>query len=720
MWRTLHGIMGVAASLGIIILALSGIFLAYQPIITSPGISQNLGAVLQQILQNAPDIEIDHIERTVSGQILIHHFAEGVMRSDIVDLTNGLIFPKPQPSELLTFFQTIHRDFFLGRPGRLISGLLGLILAVLCLSGAFLMVRRAGGIRNLFAAVPGRKLARWHVITGQITLFPLTIMALTAIWMSLVTFQLISIDSKHIPALPESSKAETIPAITSFSIFSDYQIADITKLTFPIPGDWFDVFVLETDAHKLIIDQSNGTILRTDPLPWLYRLDRWIYRLHSGEGLQIWAVVLALSALMIPGFTLTGSWLLVNRTRQALRQGIPGDMSKTRIMILVGSENGSTWLFAKCLRHALHGVGLPSAIASLNKLEKIGAQIQTLLILSATYGDGAPPANAQNALAALKSLPRQLDYAVLGFGDRQFPYYCAFAKQIDTAMARKNHRRLLPLDCINRQSVQTFQHWVNDLGNLFDLPLSPDLAQITSQKKWQNLIIHRINHFEDAKGITAHIQLQHEKGKKLRFQPGDLVEIAPSGAIVPRLYSIASPPGKSTLDLYVREHKQGQCSPILCHLNPGEKVHYILKSHDSFRMPRKGSVIMIAVGTGIAPFLSMIEAEKDRQRLTLFWGLRNRAQDFPFKPTLLRWSQMDGLDFYPAFSSDIPKNYVTDALDRQADQLRQQITNGASILFCGSKPAAQSIATSLSRILSKTSWTLAQLRTEKRYIEDIF
>ena len=46
--------------------------------------------------------------------------------------------------------------------------------------------------------------------------------------------------------------------------------------------------------------------------------------------------------------------------------------------------------------------------------------------------------------------------AVLGFGDRSFPAYCAFAKAVARAAEAKGWPELMPLDTIDRQSPQDF------------------------------------------------------------------------------------------------------------------------------------------------------------------------------------------------------------------------------------------------------------------------
>ena len=56
-------------------------------------------------------------------------------------------------------------------------------------------------------------------------------------------------------------------------------------------------------------------------------------------------------------------------------------------------------------------------------------------VLAATYGDGQAPAHAAQAQARIAAQPvRPLPVTVLGFGDRQFPAFCAYAEALEQAL----------------------------------------------------------------------------------------------------------------------------------------------------------------------------------------------------------------------------------------------------------------------------------------------
>src|SRR5690606_38528628 len=83
------------------------------------------------------------------------------------------------------------------------------------------------------------------------------------------------------------------------------------------------------------------------------------------------------------------------------------------------------------------------------------------------------PTSARGFLDRLARLDRApgAPLAVLGFGDRSFPAYCAFAKTVTNAAAAKGWPELMALDTIDRQSPQDFARWGRALGRAMGMEL---------------------------------------------------------------------------------------------------------------------------------------------------------------------------------------------------------------------------------------------------------
>lgn len=195
------------------------------------------------------------------------------------------------------------------------------------------------------------------------------------------------------------------------------------------------------------------------------------------------------------------------------------------------------------------------------------------LILAATYGEGAAPASAGDVLdrlARLSAAPAA-PYAVLGFGDRGFPAYCAFAARLEQAALARGWARFLPMDTVDRQSPQDFARWGRALGEAMGLPL--DLAHQPAIPATVPLtLIARIEHGAEVQAPMAILRFalpraslwQRLTGQGFaRFQAGDLLGILPEGSAVPRLYSLASGARDGFIEIVVRKQAGGLTSSHL-------------------------------------------------------------------------------------------------------------------------------------------------------------
>ena len=140
------------------------------------------------------------------------------------------------------------------------------------------------------------------------------------------------------------------------------------------------------------------------------------------------------------------------------------------------------------------------------------------------------------------------------------------------------------------------------------------------------------------------------------FTPGQFVFLKAEldGRSVKRAYSMASPPEGNRFALCLNRVREGVFSPFLFDLRPGDTVH--LKGPYGvfqWREPVSDSVL-VATGTGIAPFRAMLHARvaaDPGHRFTLLFGVRNRESllygeefeemaarrpNFRFWPTLTR------------------------------------------------------------------------------------
>ena len=103
------------------------------------------------------------------------------------------------------------------------------------------------------------------------------------------------------------------------------------------------------------------------------------------------------------------------------------------------------------------------------------------------------------------------------------------------------------------------------------------------------------------------------------FVPGQYAELAiirpETAKLERRSYSIASVPGESYLEFYIVLVKDGQITPQLWELKEGDRLWCGPKIKGKFTLedvPKNKDLIMVATGTGLAPFMSMLRQEDQR------------------------------------------------------------------------------------------------------------
>src|SRR5690606_37719709 len=149
-------------------------------------------------------------------------------------------------------------------------------------------------------------------------------------------------------------------------------------------------------------------------------------------------------------------------------------LAQADVLIFVASEGGSTWGFAQTLQDALAHRGHRVHTSALEDFQTTAATKQ-VFVLAATYGDGHAPAHASHALERIaKRSASAVPVTVLGFGDRQYPAFCAFAEALEQTLRARGWPALLPLESIHQQSSQQFARWGQTLAQALDEPLVLD------------------------------------------------------------------------------------------------------------------------------------------------------------------------------------------------------------------------------------------------------
>lgn len=733
-WKAIHRWLGLTVGTLTVVLGISGAILAIDPVQqvwqapAAPG-KLPVATLVERVTRTVPDAE--EIRHLPSGAVVVFSFAGEQPQASYVDPADGRVLGPWQASALPRWLKNLHRSLLLGDAGRWLAAGIALAMAVLCASALVLLVRRMGGWQRLTKKVRGTLAQRIHVLTGRVVLPVLLLTSVTALTMSASTLGLVTLDAGTEPEVLSVVSAR--PALTGAQLapLQSLLVKDLHKLNFPGATDPEDTWKLTTAQGQGWIDRYSGQMLAWQDATLAQRVYDLAVVLHTGESAWLWAVVLGLAGASVLLFWLSGLVIWWQARRQTPQITGNVSMAQADVLIFVASEGGSTWGFAQTLQDALSPFGHRVHTSALENFQTTAATRQ-VLVLAATYGDGQAPAHASGALALISKLKaNNVPVTVLGFGDRQYPAFCAFAEALDQTLRKQGWPALLPLECIHQQSAQQFARWGLALAQALNEPLV--LAHVPRLPPTTVLTLIGRQNFAAAGGQPTAILrfawpaqgLRSLLGTRglARFSAGDLVGIVPPGSSVPRFYSLASGWQDGFLEICVRQMPGGQCSTHLLGLQTHDTIHAFIRPNPGFALPQtRKPVLLIGAGTGVAPLAGFIRRNDRMRPMHLYFGGRDPAQDFYFDAEIERWLGEGRLSTLQTVFSRVPQGggYVQDALRRDAERVRHWVSQGAIVRVCGSRAMAQGVADALDPVLAPLQLSVAKLKSQERYAEDVF
>jgi NAD(P)H-flavin reductase len=150
-----------------------------------------------------------------------------------------------------------------------------------------------------------------------------------------------------------------------------------------------------------------------------------------------------------------------------------------------------------------------------------------------------------------------------------------------------------------------------------------------------------------------HFVFDVEGVDRFDFTPGQFVSLhAPiGGKDITRAYSLAAPPNGNRIELCLNRVEGGHFSPHLFSLTNGDSVE--LSGPLGYFVPRPlaRTNILIATGTGIAPFRAMLPSLIESGRpLTLIFGTRHE-ETIHYRQEWENWEKQHGnFRFWPTLS----------------------------------------------------------------------
>ena len=467
-WRYCHFSLAAVASLFLILASLTGAILAFEPITNSLknysinnlneiSLNETL-SVLEKKFKEVYEIQIT-TENFVSAKVLtFSNQTEEVYLNPI----NGETLEKVKPkSKFFSFFTNLHRSLFFKKIGRIFVGIISFILSLITLTGLILLIKRQGGILKIFKKIKENDFSeKYHVVFSRIFVLPVFLIAISGAYLTFDRF--IVGDLRNSISIKEEvlSKKEYLK-------FDLITLNKVKKIIYPFSKSERDYYTIELNDRSVMVNQYTNRIHSQSFYPFSYFTKEWFYNLHTGKGNLLLSIILLVSSISILFFIVTGFKISLKSTLKNLKIKYLSSDKESKYVILVGSEKGNTFEFAKFLSAQIQSFGEKVIIKPLNNY-KVYNRAETLIILTSTYGDGDPPSNANNFVSRFKKFnqPEKINYSIIGFGSLKYPKFCAFALNIDSMIRPlDNFSEIVPLVKVNRRSIVEFNKWIEMWNN---------------------------------------------------------------------------------------------------------------------------------------------------------------------------------------------------------------------------------------------------------------
>lgn len=687
-WRYSHLALAVSSFLFLTLASVTGIILSFKPVTEKiqPYKAKDFSQLtIADVVPNLKKNYTDIIEVTVDNNQFV------VIDATDLNDNSGKFYIDPKTGKTLgkvakenEFFQwvtSLHRSLFLHELGRFFIGLTAFLLFLIATSGTVLIIQRQRSFKKFFAKIVKDNFAQYyHVVLGRLLLIPIIIISVTGTIMSLQTFEVIKeqkiahkIDFDALKTAPEKKMAD-------FDIFKNTKLYTVKSIEFPFSEDVEDYFTLKLDEREITVNQITGDILTEQPFSKAKLLTTLSMDLHTGRTNAIWAIVLAIASANILFFIYSGFVIWWKRRSGQVKNKYKAEQAE--YVILVGSENGTTFRFANAIHQQLLKNGQTSFIGQLNNY-KVFPKAKQLIVLTATYGVGEAPTNSSKFISLLEKFkqPNQVNFSVVAFGSHAYPDFCKFGYEVNNALSHQSWAKpLLEIHTVNDRSPEDFTKW----ATLWAQNSNVELTSLSKLLETKQVKLHQFAVVD--KKISTHtetsfiIRLSPKKSK--RFTSGDLMAIYPANDHRERQYSIGKI-GKD-VQLSVKLHNGGLGSGFLHNLEVGQTLNAALIKNEHFHFPAKAkTVIMVSNGTGIAPFLGMINQFGKGRNIHLYCGFRNKIS-FELYENALKTETDNLTKLNVALSREGEKQYVRDLFARDAELIYDALKNDSVIMLCGS------------------------------------
>ncbi|MFV8359238.1 PepSY domain-containing protein [Flavobacterium sp. LS1P3] len=727
-WRYSHLALALFSAAFLILASVTGVILAVDAIQekTPPYKVENFDKIT--LGETLPILRKTYAEIT---ELSVNHnqfvTLQGIDQEDndvnaYVDPRTGKILGEPiKKSEFIKWTTALHRSLFLKETGRFFVGFISFLLVLISISGFALILNRQRSLVSLFSKIVKENFAQYyHIFLGRLSLIPILIIALSGTYLTLEKFNF------FLEKTDSEDKTETTVTTliakkgVSTSVFKNTLLADVQKIEFPFSDDPEEYYIITLKDREIEVNQVSGAIVNETPFPMRALISDLSLNLHTGRTNILWAIILGIASLNILFFIYSGFAMTLKRRSSRIKNKFKPEDST--FILLVGSENGSSLRFANAIHTQLLAHEKKAFLTELNNYS-VYPKAEHLIVFTSTHGLGDAPSNASKFISLINKTEQQhkINVSVVGFGSKAYPDFCGYARDIDTLLAKQNWaEHFLDLQTVNDKSAEEFVGWVKLWSAKTGIPLSatPSLYNEVPKGLQKLTVLHKT-----AVSDTEHtFLLTLRASRKSKFTSGDLLAVYPANDNQERLYSIGN--HKGNVQLVVKLHPSGLGSGYLYNIEKGSVFKARIIKNLTFHFPKKApKVALISNGTGIAPFLGMIEQNKKKTEIHLYCGFRKATETVlgyeKFAAEMIQKQHLKS--FNVALSREANHDYVMDLIKRDADFFIDLLTQGDVVMICGSLAMQKDVEAVLDALcIDETGKGIADYKANGQVLTDSY
>ena len=241
------------------------------------------------------------------------------------------------------------------------------------------------------------------------------------------------------------------------------------------------------------------------------------------------------------------SWLngyLAGLYSEAPGGDAPSSAPATPVTLLFGTQTGTAEGLCKKAAKQLKAANCDPKIVDMGDVTPAElAEVEHLLIITSTYGEGDPPDNAEALHAALMAddAPKLegVNYSVMGLGDTNYADFCQCSKEFDARLEALGAKRIAPMFEADGDPDEPFAEWLSGVKSVLGEAGSSSAAPAADEEPEEDgpqfdkknpfpaklLKTENLNK-EGSSKATHHVEISLE-GSDLDYEVGDALGVYP-------------------------------------------------------------------------------------------------------------------------------------------------------------------------------------------------